>query len=138
MQTEKLRGLFADFIKESGIREGISCNSCITIGQDETLKYERIDKYTVLFLTWQELKKLLNFCNKHGMTLWFGADKLCIGFNYRGNMRLSAYDSVPSGASCSEMATDIINSVRGPCAADLAREDRTEPDHHLDVYGGLD
>lgn len=94
MQTEKLRSLFAEFLKENGISESLSNNGCITIAQDETLKYERVDKYSVLFLTYKELQKLLKFCAKHGICIWFGADKLCIGYNYTGNMRLSAYDSV--------------------------------------------
>jgi hypothetical protein len=204
METDKLRSMFANFLKENGIAEGLSCNHCITETLDKTLKYERIDKYSVLFLTYKELMKLLKFCSKHGISVWFGADKLCIGFNYTGSMRLSAYDSVPPGTGCSELATDIItcdppepndlitmgiypkfmggrnkmnicprckndnvveetfpNSksarleyrlkcgdcgyewiegvyVRVPDAAVINRQDRTEPDHHLDVHGGPD
>ncbi|NJD54404.1 MAG: hypothetical protein FIB07_16265 [Candidatus Methanoperedens sp.] len=94
MRTERLRELFSQFLKENEMGGALSCNSCITLDQDVSLKYERIDKYSVLFLTCQDLKKLLAFCGRHGISVWFGADKLCIGFNYKGNMRLSAYDSV--------------------------------------------
>ncbi len=94
MRTERLRGLFLQFLRENELENALICNSSITIAQDESLKYERIDKYNVLFLTSEDLKKLLAFCDKHGISIWFGADKLCIGFNYKGNMRLSAYDSV--------------------------------------------
>ena len=34
---------------------------------------------------------------KHEIDCWLGADKLCVGFNYKGNMRLSAYGSVLPG-----------------------------------------
>ncbi len=115
MGTEKLRGLFSQFLKENEIDNALSCNNCITIAQDETLKYERIDKYSVLFLTYKDLKKLLAFCDKHGISVWFGADKLCIGFNYRGCMRLSAYDSVQMSGVSSERSPGRTGQNGGNC-----------------------
>lgn len=94
MSTERRRTVFANFIREQKIENFLKLDSCITIDQDTTLKYERIDKYKVLLLTFKELKKLLSFCGRHDICVWFAADKLCIGFNYTGCQRLSAYDSV--------------------------------------------
>lgn len=128
MQTEKLRWLFANFLKEHGLTETLRVDSCLTIDQDVTLKYERIDKYRVIILDSKEIKKLLAFCIKHDISVWFGADKLCIGFNYKGNMRLSAYSSVPHGAGYSELATDIIPSVLPEkiCSGDIADRNTSE------------
>ncbi len=98
MNTERLRGLFADFLRENGLTETLRVDSCLTVDQDVTLKYERIDKYRVVVLDAKEMKKLLAFCIKHDISVWLGADKLCVGFNYKSNMRLSAYSgSVPPG-----------------------------------------
>lgn len=149
MRTERLRGLFSQFLKENEMDNALLCNSCITIAQDESLKYERIDKYNVLFLTYKDLKKLLAFCDKHGISVWFGADKLCIGFNYCECMRLSAYDSVhpeSSGLGCQEdrrktdhnfsvlpgsqdldHPEDRNDSVQVPNAAEISQGDRNAP-----------
>ncbi|MCX9011313.1 MAG: hypothetical protein OIN66_09340 [Candidatus Methanoperedens sp.] len=94
MDTERLRGIFADFLASHNLNNALRLDSCCTIDQDVALKYERIDRYRIIFMDWNECKKLLEFCAKHDLTMWFGADKLCIGYNYKGNMRLSAY-SVP-------------------------------------------
>ncbi len=94
MNTDRLRGIFADFLASHNLDNALRLDSCSTINQDASLKYERIDRYRIMFMTWNECKKLLEFCAKHDMCVWFGCDKLCIGYNYRGNMRLSAY-SVP-------------------------------------------
>ncbi len=111
MHTDKLRGLFADFLASHKIVDMMVCESSITIGQDAQLKYERVDKYRVLFLTQKEIKNLMRFCEKHNIVVWFGADKLCIGFNYRGCMRLSAYDSVPLRQAAGDILEDRINYV---------------------------
>lgn len=106
MNTDKLRELFALFLKEQGLDDMIVGDGCVTVNQDTLLKYERIDKYRILFLNEKELKSLLAFCNKHGIAVWFGADKLCIGFYYRGCMRLSAYGSVQPVISGPESLED--------------------------------
>lgn len=108
MNTDNLRGLFAAFLKEQEMDGAVAIDGCVTIGQDEKLRYERIDKYRVLFLDRKQMKKLLAFCIKHGIDVWLGADKLCIGFNYKGNMRLSADDSVLPGEISGKDITDRL------------------------------
>ncbi|MDD3840090.1 MAG: hypothetical protein PHP06_05895 [Clostridia bacterium] len=120
METETVRGMFADFLRDTGMEKMLRLDCCVTVDQDATLKYERIDKYKVLLLKYEELNCLMVFCARHDINVWFGMDKLCIGFNYTGNMRLSAY-SVP----LRELVPETL-------------EDRIEPDHHLDVHGGVD
>ena len=138
MHTEKLRGMFADFLESLGIRNMLVIDSCTTIDQDANLKYERLDRYRALFLTQKEIKSLMRFCEKHGIAMWFGAEKLCIGFNYKGCQRLSAYDSVQLRELAKVRPVDIINSVSPEISAAEILGDRIEPDHHLDVHGGLD
>lgn len=136
MDTDAVRSRFADFVTENRFETMLRMDSCATIDQDVTLKYERIDRYRVLLLTNSDIKLLMAFCKKHDITVWFGADKLCLGYNYRGNMRLSAY-SVPLRAN---MAPEIPDrsSVRAEIQDLSSPGDRIEPDHHLDVYGGVD
>ncbi len=105
MDTERMRGLFADFLASHELNNALKLDSCATIDQDVKLKYERIDRYRILFMDWAECKKLLEFCAKHGLSVWFGADKLCIGYNYTGNMRLDAY-SVPLRSLISDRQED--------------------------------
>lgn len=109
MNTERQRELFASFLKENENERMIRLGGVSTVQQDELLKYERIDRYKVLFLPGKELKKLLSFCVKHNISMWFGAERLCIGYNYAGNMRLDAFNnycSVLPGKSCSEKVPD--------------------------------
>lgn len=126
MHTDKLRGIFAEYLKHIGIENMVVIDSCITVDQDTQLKYERVDKYRVLFLTQKEVKNLMRFCEKHGLAVWFGAGKLCIGFNYRGCMRLSAYDSVPLRMSAGEIQGDIIDYVPPEISAAASLGDRIE------------
>lgn len=91
METDRQREKFAKFLDDEKCSNTVSLDSSLTISQDEKLNYERIDKYRVLFLEMKQIKKILAFCIKHSIDVWLGADKLCVGFNYKGNMRLSAY-----------------------------------------------
>lgn len=75
---------------------------------DSLLKYERIDKYRVIFIDQKDLKKLIRFCENHDIAVWFGADKLCIGFSYRGCQRLSAYYSTPGRESMPEIRLEEL------------------------------
>jgi hypothetical protein len=138
MHTERLRGLFAQYLKEQGIQNMLAWDSGLTIGQDGLLKYERVDKYRVMFLDFKEMKSLMRFCETHGMGLWFGADKLCIGFNYRGCQRLSSYDSVQLRELGPDVLEDRNISVAPEISAAAPLGDRIEPDHYLDVHGGVD
>lgn len=94
MSSERLRALFAHYLLKQKLNTLLTWDSALTISQDRLLKYERVDKYKVLFLDYRELKKLMQFCENHGIGLWFGADKLCIGFHYRGCQKLSAYSTI--------------------------------------------
>lgn len=107
MNTDRLRGIFADFLASHNIDNALRHDSCCTINQDSSLKYERIDRYRILFMTWEELKSIFDFCAKHEISAWFGLEKLCIGYNYRSNMRLSAY-SVPLRELAGNPDKDII------------------------------
>lgn len=109
--TERLRGEFAEFLKNRNYRNAIVLDACITIGQDHLLKYERIDKYHVQFLTQKDLKNIIKFGENRGIAIWLGGDKLCVGFNSRQNMRLSAYDSVPQRSAHGEILGDGNISV---------------------------
>jgi len=91
MSTETLRRKFAEYLKANKLDNMLTISSSATLIPDYTLKYERIDKYSVVVLSGEELKRLNTFCKLHNIALWIGADKLCIGYNYKGNMRLSAY-----------------------------------------------
>jgi len=129
MHTEKLRGRFAEFLESQGIRNMLVIDSCVTIDQDANLKYERLDRYRALFLTQKEIKSLVRFCEKHDIAVWFGAEKLCIGFNYKGCQRLSAYDSVPLRELARVQPVDRINSVSPEISADAIREDIPSSDY---------
>jgi len=94
MSTDAQREAFNTYLTENNLSSMLSISSSMTLTQDSTLKYERIDKYSVVVLSGEELKRLNTFCNLHNIALWIGADKLCIGYNYKGNMRLSAYEKV--------------------------------------------
>lgn len=125
MNTERLRGLFAAFLAGDPTERMLRLDSVSTVQQDELLKYERIDRYKVLFLPQAELKRLLEFCIKHDISVWFGAEKLCIGYNYKGNMRLSAFSdcvSVLPGKICSEDIADRNhNELRAAATALLSQ-----------------
>jgi len=94
MTTDAQREAFNTFLKENNLSNMLTISTSLTVQQDTNLKYERIDKYSVVVLSGEELKRLNTFCNLHNIALWIGADKLCIGYNYKGNMRLSAYEQV--------------------------------------------
>ncbi len=138
--TERLRNLFAQFLENRGYREVLVPDGCSTVQQDDLLKYERIDRYRVLMLTQKDLKTILKFGEKHGIAIWLGCDKLCVGFNCRQNMRLSAYDSVAQRSGPRMIPEDRnVSVLRGAssCDRDPDRILRTI-DHHLDVHGGVD
>jgi len=128
MDTYKLRKLFTEFLKSENFTNLVLDNSA-TIDQEPNLKYQRIDRYKVMVLSRPEIKKLLRFCVKHDLDLWIGGDKICVGYNYR------------TTCGC-ELARDhlenINNSVLPEISAAVSMGDRIEPDHHLDVHGGLD
>jgi hypothetical protein len=126
MYTERLRGLFAQYLKEKGIQNMLAWDSGLTIGQDELLKYERVDKYRINFLDNRELKNLMKFCENRGISLWLGADKLCVGFRYRGCQRLSSYDSVPLRELGPNILEDRNISVLPEISAAASLEDRME------------
>jgi len=94
MTTDTQREAFNIFLKENNLSNMLSISTSLTVQQDTNLKYERIDKYSVVVLSGEELKRLNAFCKLHDIALWIGAGKLCIGYNYKGNMRLSAYEQV--------------------------------------------
>ena len=123
MDIDALRSKLAEFLRESGIETMLRLECSLTIDQDPAIKYERIDKYRVLFLKYEELLCLMTFCAKHDLILWFGADKLCIGFKYRGNMRLSAY-SVPLPAPAAGLLPDRTGTVIPEIMAPAITEDR--------------
>ncbi len=129
METERLRWAFAEFLSSHNLDNALKLDSCCTIDQDVDLKYERIDKYRILFMDWLECKNLLGFCIKHDLSVWFSADKLCIGFNYKGNMRLSAYNSVQpvsSGLACQENRNNSV-SHEISAAASLGNRNEVMP-----------
>lgn len=113
MNTERLRYLFWRYLKENDLENAIICDISLTQKEDPLLKYERIDKYRVLLLPGNMLKSMLTFCMKNGIDVWFGADKLCIGYNFKANMRLSAYGSnyVPLRSGPGERDRDRIEAV---------------------------
>lgn len=123
MDTDAVRSKLAEFLRDTGIETMLRLECCLTIDQDPAIKYERIDKYRVLLLKYEELLCLMTFCAKHDIILWFGADKLCIGFKYRGNMRISAY-SVRLPDPAAGLISDRTVSVQ-PAITDLSSlEDR--------------
>lgn len=126
MHTDKLQQLFAEYLTKEGLGDMMVCDGCVTVGQDSMLKYERADKYRVLFLDQREIKNLMRFCENHGMAVWFGADKLCIGFNYKGCMRLSEYASVQHRLAAGEGPEDIIDYVPPEISAEATLGDRIE------------
>ena len=101
MRVDTLRERFAGYLHEQGLDKALIIDACLTVGQDTTLKYERIDKYRYTLLKSGELTGLIKACEKIGISLWFGIDRICIGYEHRENMRLSAYDnhSVPAGSA---------------------------------------
>jgi len=92
MTIDRKRELFVMFLRENKLDNYLICNSSSTIQQDNTLKYERIDRYTVSLLTCEDLKRLCKFCNLHGLMIWFRNGQLCIGYSHVSNMRLQAYE----------------------------------------------
>jgi len=108
MDTNWLRSIFANFLKEEGVEGYIVCEYSSTISTEPNLKYERVDKYRILFIGTNQLEKLMQFCKKHEIVVWLGADKLCIGYNHLPNMRLSAYSSVRDPAELPERDPDRI------------------------------
>ncbi len=135
--TERMRGLFLEYMESSGYRKELILDGCLTIDQDRLLKYERIDKYRVLFLTQKDLKNIIRFSEKHGISIWFGGDKLCVGFNCRQNICLTKYDSVALRSSPGPALGDrnYLSVIPEKMSCDQS-PDRIE--HHLDVHGGLD
>ena len=97
MRVDTLRERFAGYLQEKGLDTAILLDASLTVGQDSTLRYERIDKYRVLHVRGKELDGLMRECSRLGLCLWLGAGKLCIGYEHRENMRLSAYESVVAG-----------------------------------------
>ena len=93
MRVDTLRERFTGYLQEKGLDTAILLEDSLTVGQDSTLKYERIDKYRVLHVRGKELDGLMRECSRLGLCLWLGAGKLCIGYEHRENMRLSAYDN---------------------------------------------
>ena len=91
MTIDTQRSQFANFIKENNLGILLKLEYSTTVDQQSTLKYERVDHYSVAVLSSDEMTKLIRFCIQRNISLWIGADKLCIGYNYKGNMRLSAY-----------------------------------------------
>lgn len=94
MTLESQRSQFVEFLKENKLENMLLWEYAVTVSQCSTLKYERVDHYSVVVLSSDEITKLIRFCIQHELDLWIGADKLCIGYNYKGNMRLSAYEKV--------------------------------------------
>ena len=105
MMLEAQRTKFAEYVLERKLNTMVVLDHSITVLQESTLKYERIDKYRVLHLSEDELNRLMGECSRLGISVWLGADKLCLGFNHRGNMRLSAFSVIP-GCSGSGISTD--------------------------------
>lgn len=126
MRVDTLRERFAGYLHEQGLDKALIIDACLTVGQDTTLKYERIDKYRYTLLKSGELTGLIKACEKIGISLWFGIDRICIGYEHRENMRLSAYDnhSVPAGSAAAVNLVDRNSSVLPEARISENQEDR--------------
>jgi len=69
MTTDAQREAFNTYLTENNLNSMLSISSSATITQDNTLKYERIDKYSVVVLSGEELKRLNAFCKLHNIAL---------------------------------------------------------------------
>ena len=108
MRVDTLRERFAEYLQEKGLDTAILLDASLTVGQDSTLKYERIDKYRVLHVRGKELDGLMRECSRLGLCLWLGAGKLCIGYEHRGNTKLSAFGGKKTGAAFPGSKTDFV------------------------------
>ena len=124
MPIEKTRKCFSEYLTSHGIHDMVVLESCSTVDMEPTLKYERIDKFRILFLDQKEITTLMRFCDKHHIAVWLAADKLCVGYKHRGNQRLSAYYSVQVPPAAGEILEDRNISVAPEISCRPALEDR--------------
>lgn len=126
MRVNTLRERFARYLQEKGLDKALIHDISLTVGQDSTLKYERIDKYRYILLQSGELTGLIKECERIGVNLWFGIDRICIGYEHRSNMRLSAYEktSVRAGSAAAVNLGDRNISVLPEGGISGNQEDR--------------
>ncbi len=137
MDIMRLRESFMTFLKQLELGELMVCESSSTAALDPLLKYERIDRYRVLFIGSKELASITEFCRKYGIDVWLGDNRMCVGYDLVCDRCFDRTDSLIKNvwvAYCKECG-EVDKAPNGAIIEAAAKRHKREMIGHTVILG---